>query len=52
MIDEKRWNEVGVADVAKNGRNAAQLSKYQASKTLAEKGSTFIVLESYATLSK
>lgn len=36
-LDESSWNEAMVAEVKEKGRDAAQVSKYCASKTLAER---------------
>jgi len=36
--DENHWNEKSIKQVEELGRNAPNAAKYQASKTLAEKG--------------
>ena len=37
LIDESTWNEGAIVEVREKGRNASNLIKYRASKSLAEK---------------
>ncbi|KAI0056654.1 D-lactaldehyde dehydrogenase [Artomyces pyxidatus] len=37
VLDETSWNKTAILDIEQNGANAAQLNKYRASKTLAER---------------
>jgi hypothetical protein len=38
IVNEESWNEYAVNKVKEEGRNAGNLEKYEASKTLAEQG--------------
>jgi nucleoside-diphosphate-sugar epimerase len=38
VFSEQDWNTASIEDVEKNGVHASPMSKYRASKTLAEKG--------------
>lgn len=43
-VSEKDWNDQRVLECDKFGRHAAGLSKYSASKTLAERGESNILV--------
>lgn len=37
LLDERNWNEGNIVEIREKGRNATNLAKYRASKSLAEK---------------
>ena len=37
-LDERTWNESNIREIEEKGREASQVGKYRASKSLAEKG--------------
>ena len=47
VVDESNWNETSVAEVREKGREARPLSKYRASKVLAERGEKYSFVPVY-----